>query len=220
MIELSHQGGVAVTGLDIATGPQPPNRAAIHIFVNGRPVRSAALMFAAEDAMAGLLMIGRHPLAAISIALPPDQIDPNVHPSKQEVRFLADRPVFSAVRNAVRDAVSRTDHVRQPVSPLLGEARPELGAELDLPEPERRPYPEWSFAPDEAAPTPAPTFRQALPKLRVFWSSRPDIHRGRRSRRPVHDRPARRSQRILFDSLRGGEGSALRQPSWSPQKSS
>ena len=105
MLPVAREGTVQVNGLVSPPTLSRRNRTAILLFVNGRPIRSAALMFAIEDAMAGLLMVGRHPLAALSISLPADQIDPNVHPTKQEVRFLADRQVFAAVREAVSDAL-------------------------------------------------------------------------------------------------------------------
>jgi len=63
------------------------------------------LGFAVEEAYHTLLQVGRHPLAVINIALPPDQVDVNVHPAKSEVRFVRERDVFSAVQRAVRSAL-------------------------------------------------------------------------------------------------------------------
>ncbi|NLG27084.1 MAG: DNA mismatch repair protein MutL, partial [Chloroflexi bacterium] len=45
---------------------------------------------------------GRYPMAVLSIALPPEEVDVNIHPTKREVRFRQARDVFTAVQRAVR----------------------------------------------------------------------------------------------------------------------
>ena len=46
-------------------------------------------------------MIGRHPYGAIFLDLPPDHVDPNVHPTKSEVRLRYGNQIFDAVRRAI-----------------------------------------------------------------------------------------------------------------------
>ncbi len=58
------------------------NRTAMLIFVNGRPIRSAALSFAIEDAYSGQLMVGRHPIAALCIRLDPADLRPKRPPDQ------------------------------------------------------------------------------------------------------------------------------------------
>jgi DNA mismatch repair protein MutL len=83
-------------------------RAGLTLLVNGRVVYSRNLLYAIEDAYHTLLPTGRHPVALLWIAVPPDEIDVNVHPTKQEVRFLRERAVFAAVQRAVRAAIGAT----------------------------------------------------------------------------------------------------------------
>jgi DNA mismatch repair protein MutL len=64
------------------------------------------LTYAVEEAYHALLPGGRHPLAAIHLAVPPDDLDVNVHPTKIEVRFRHDRLAFSVLRRALRQALS------------------------------------------------------------------------------------------------------------------
>jgi DNA mismatch repair protein MutL len=73
-------------------------------FVNRRWVLSRMLSYAVEEAYHSLLLAGRHPIAAVNIAVDPAQIDVNVHPAKTEIRFLKERRVYSAVQRAVRQA--------------------------------------------------------------------------------------------------------------------
>jgi DNA mismatch repair protein MutL len=66
------------------------------------------LVRAAEEAYHGLLMEGRHPLVALNVSLPPEEIDVNVHPAKTEVRFSREQAVFSSVTEAVKGTLHRT----------------------------------------------------------------------------------------------------------------
>jgi DNA mismatch repair protein MutL len=46
-------------------------------------------------------MTGRHPYGAIFLDLPPEHVDPNVHPTKSDVRLRYGTQVFDAVRRAI-----------------------------------------------------------------------------------------------------------------------
>ena len=100
------QGGVVITGL-VGIGEQARgNRAHQHFFLNGRAVRSEALSRAVEEGTRHRVMIGRFPMCALSLTLPYDKVDVNVHPNKWEVRFLNQQDIMKAVRQAVEDAVN------------------------------------------------------------------------------------------------------------------
>src|SRR3546814_11475574 len=58
-----------------------------YLFVNGRPVRDKLLYGAIRGAYQDFLARDRHPLVALFVALPPEEVDVNVHPAKAEVRF-------------------------------------------------------------------------------------------------------------------------------------
>ena len=46
-------------------------------------------------------MVGRHPYGALMLDLPPEHVDPNVHPTKSDVRLRYGNQVFDAVRRAI-----------------------------------------------------------------------------------------------------------------------
>ncbi len=74
-------------------------------FVNRRPVRSGLLAVMLERPYAGRLPPNRHPLAVIQIDVDPGLVDVNVHPRKAEVRFVQERAIYSAVTQAVGEAL-------------------------------------------------------------------------------------------------------------------
>jgi DNA mismatch repair protein MutL len=75
------------------------------LFVNRRWIQDRALGYAVEEAYRTFLPTGRHPAAVLNIAMPPADVDVNVHPTKREVRFRDPRGVFTAVQRAVRRTV-------------------------------------------------------------------------------------------------------------------
>ncbi|MBT5595073.1 MAG: DNA mismatch repair endonuclease MutL [Euryarchaeota archaeon] len=59
----------------------------IHILINERPVAAGPFLQAIRRGYRTRLMQGRHPIAVLSLTLPPEEVDVNVHPTKREVRL-------------------------------------------------------------------------------------------------------------------------------------
>lgn len=123
MLDVAHrEGDIHVTGLTGPPSVHRGNRAAISVFVNGRWVQSRPLTFAVVDAYQSQLPVGRHPVAALDIRLPEDDVDVNVHPAKAEVRFRDERGVARAVRHAVIAALEQSRPVAWEPAVLPGSA--------------------------------------------------------------------------------------------------
>lgn len=86
-----------------------PNRSMQNFFINGRYVKSMTAMAALEEACKGSVMVGKFPSCVLHISIPFEAIDVNVHPSKIEVRFINERPVFDAVYHAVKNSLHNND---------------------------------------------------------------------------------------------------------------
>ncbi len=80
------------------------------MFVNGRPVRDKLFTGAVRGAYMDLLARNRHPLLALFLELPPDQVDVNVHPAKAEVRFRDSGGVRGLIVGALRHALAENGH--------------------------------------------------------------------------------------------------------------
>ena len=86
-----------------------PNRNMQNFFVNGRYIKTRTAMVALEEAFKGSIMVGKFPSCVLNINLPCEIIDVNVHPSKLEVRFVNERPVFDAIYHAVKSSLMKYD---------------------------------------------------------------------------------------------------------------
>jgi DNA mismatch repair protein MutL len=107
-IEIDHNG-IAISGW--VSSPRVTRRTsrAIFIYANGRYVRDRIIQHALFEGYSQRLVKGQFPVAAIFINLPFDQVDVNVHPTKNEVRFARQRDVHEAVRRAVAQSLYDKD---------------------------------------------------------------------------------------------------------------
>lgn len=77
--------------------------------VNGRAIRDAGILRAAEAAYRSTIPAGTRPALYLELHVPPDSVDVNVHPTKAEIRFQDRWTVERAVERAVRRALGTFD---------------------------------------------------------------------------------------------------------------
>ncbi len=122
--------GVRVHGFVSAPQSARPNRTLQHFFVNRRYVKTRTVMAALEQAFKGAVMGGKFPTCVLFVELPPETVDANVHPAKVEIRFIDERPVFSAVYHAVKNALEANNRPKAVTLPKTSE-RP-VGSQLRM----------------------------------------------------------------------------------------
>ena len=184
MLEVSGEddGGRRAWGFASSPSVHRANRSAINFYVNRRWVQSRLLLQAVDEAYRGLLMQGRHPIVALHVELPPEELDVNVHPAKREVRFHGEGAIFSLVQRAARQALV----ARSPVPLVIpatyrGEVAPvqtgtgadwnRRGEQGEAPLPWRMLIPDRTRQDGEGQPLeekPLPLMAEALPALRVL----------------------------------------------------
>ncbi len=75
-------------------------------FVNGRYIRDKVLSMALEEGYREYVMQHKFPFAVLSLTVPTDEVDVNVHPSKMEVRFRRVRELSAFITGAVHEVLS------------------------------------------------------------------------------------------------------------------
>jgi len=106
--------------------------------VNGRPVADPVLKTALRVAYRDVIPAGRHPVAALWLDLPAEELDVNVHPAKAELRFRDPGAVRGLVIGAISRALAGAAGVAVPAhrpALALTPQRPPSGAIRALPLP-------------------------------------------------------------------------------------
>ncbi len=107
MLEIEgEREGVKVTGFITSPATPRANRNYQNFFINGRYIKTKTGMAAIEQAYTSYIPPEKFPGCVIYIELAPNTVDVNVHPSKLEVKFSNERPVFDAIYHAVRTALA------------------------------------------------------------------------------------------------------------------
>src|SRR5688500_8949603 len=93
-----------------------------YLFVNGRPVKDRLLIGAVRAAYQDLLARDRHPVVALFVDLPGEEVDVNVHPAKTEVRFRDPANIRGLIIGGLRHALDAAGHrsAQQPSAAALG----------------------------------------------------------------------------------------------------
>lgn len=110
LYEVDYKGGsVGVHGFVGSPEISRTTSRGLYIYVNGRFVRDKVLNHAVMEAYEGHLMKGKFPLAMLFVNLPHDQVDVNVHPTKNSVRFEAPKQVHDMIAKAVSESLQKFD---------------------------------------------------------------------------------------------------------------
>jgi DNA mismatch repair protein MutL len=78
-----------------------------YFFVNNRFIKSAYLNHAVMNAYQEMIAKDSFPMYVLFIDLDPEQVDVNVHPTKQEIKFEDEKIVYAFVQAAVKHALAQ-----------------------------------------------------------------------------------------------------------------
>jgi DNA mismatch repair protein MutL len=190
----SEDGPVRLAGYVANPMHSRTNNRLQYLFLNGRSIRDRSLSHALSEAYRGLLLVGRYPICFLNLAMPPELVDVNVHPTKLEVRFQDGGRLYSQLLGMLRmkfltvDLKARATAGASGDGPALGRgpadppaelvawAKEQLSAVGSGPAEEAADSPHPMFPNDprdaETGPRPDPT-RPAGEPLRLFPFARP-----------------------------------------------
>ena len=145
------------------------NAQQIHFFVNDRFVKDRILHTAMMNGYRNLIPSQRYPVVFLFYQIDPREIDINVHPTKQEIKFAREDAIFSATYGAIRNAWDPREEAKketQKIFDTLEKETPQIPANstkepswLQAVSPDIKPsvpakqYPENNFSADATAQT-------------------------------------------------------------------
>jgi DNA mismatch repair protein MutL len=110
-----------------------------YLFVNSRPVKDRLLVGALRAAYRDLIARDRHPIAALFLEVPLEEVDVNVHPAKTEVRFRDPAAVRGLIVGGLRHALDsesqRSAAREQAAAPVMWTNSESYARDLNLERP-------------------------------------------------------------------------------------
>lgn len=114
MVEVSYDDGqVKFNGYISKPHFVKANRTYQTLIINGRYVQNSQISAAVYKAYEGFLMKGGFPIFVLSMTMPLDKIDVNVHPNKLEVKFDDSSHIFSIVLRTISEKLYTMSHVQR-----------------------------------------------------------------------------------------------------------
>ena len=92
------------------------NRGWQTMIVNNRVITDKMIFKAIDTAYHALLPKGGYPLVVLNIVVPAEDIDINVHPRKNEVKFGREKDIFAAVYRAILQALEKPESLERMVT--------------------------------------------------------------------------------------------------------
>ena len=115
------EGGTKVAGMIGHPGQALSDSSGFIILINGRLVTDKIVLRAAREGYDSMLKDREFPIGYLSITMPAEYVDVNVHPQKSEVRFRHPDQVFAVVRGAVLAGVRS---IKRPLAHAAPEVTP------------------------------------------------------------------------------------------------
>ncbi|GAC1572071.1 MAG: DNA mismatch repair endonuclease MutL [Candidatus Elarobacter sp.] len=124
---------VGVSGWVSSPGDDRADRRSQILFVNGRLLRSTLVSGAWSAAYRTFAMVGRHPYGVLYLSVPSDEVDPNVHPTKTDVRLRHGDRVVGVVKDTITGALRRgaMERLERSISFAPPSARPAASSPVD-----------------------------------------------------------------------------------------
>lgn len=112
------------------------NRNFENYFINGRYVKSSLVAKAIEEAYKPFMMQHKYPFVLLHLAIEPEYLDVNVHPTKMELRFRDGERIYRMIYQAVSNALARKELIPEVSLDKRAEVKKEEQEKAKAPHPE------------------------------------------------------------------------------------
>ena len=117
-----------------------------HFFVNRRSVRDRMIAYVVKDVLSRHLGEGYYPSFVLYLEIEPENVDINVHPTKQEIRFREPSHVQTFIRTAFETAYQKTATPLQVISPVFQRSDSQSSVQRSFWTPKaERPIEKWQY---------------------------------------------------------------------------
>jgi len=111
LVDISFQGEkYSLSGFISTPEVRRLNRKNQLFFINNRPIHSPLLYKAVDNAYKGILLNREHPIVFLAFSVPKDSIDVNIHPQKNELRFMDEKVIFKIVYDVLKEKLDGLDY--------------------------------------------------------------------------------------------------------------
>lgn len=147
----------------------------VHVFINQRPIASQPFQGAIRRGYKTRLMQGRHPIAILSLDIPPSEVDVNVHPTKRDVRLKHSWRVLERLERAIAHTLHSVATAPDSSASSLGiESIKETKTE---PETENYKKPSWAISATQQLTLSGDSAKSVEPEKKRPISSSPAIQK-------------------------------------------
>lgn len=97
--------GVKIKGYISNNNLYRSNRSHQYLYINGRYIVNYAISSAIDHHYKSLIPLNRFPVFILYIDMNPAEMDVNIHPTKQEVKFVNNNNIYGIISNVVKDSL-------------------------------------------------------------------------------------------------------------------
>ena len=97
--------GVKIVGYISNNNLYRSNRSHQYLYVNGRYIVNYGISNAIEHHYKSLIPLNRFPIFILYIEMNPAEMDVNIHPTKQEIKFATENNIIGTISNIVKDTL-------------------------------------------------------------------------------------------------------------------
>lgn len=100
-----HSDGITIKGYISNNSVYRSNRSHEYLYINGRYIVNYGISSAIEHHYKSIIPLNRFPVFVLYIDMDPAEMDVNIHPTKQEVKFSHNNSVVGIVSNVIKDVL-------------------------------------------------------------------------------------------------------------------